>query len=144
MWIQGALIHGPHTLYPPTPGQFGALVNFLVSEPTANAPCPLPIHATKDNIPRWDPSEAFTYFHIFRDRHERRKVEAREGPHRLRQDGAHWPEVGDEFFLMNQQVARARGRLVDEEAVAAAEKRLEEVTPTSPCWRHPRPWRKPW
>ena len=145
MWIQGSRMSGPHTLYPPTPAQFQALVAFLLSEPDAQPPCPIPIHGAADNIPRWDPREAFAHFHIFRDRHERRVVETRWGPqHHGRQRTQDWPEQGDQMFLVNQEMARERGEPVDEEAVAAAEGRLARVTPTSPCWVGEKTWRKPW
>lgn len=144
MWLQGTLIQGPKTLYPPTPAQFDALVNFLLSQQGDPTQCPFPIHATKDNVPRWDPSEAFSYFHIFRDRYERRIVEAQWGPHHFKQSARNWPEIGDEIFIINQNISREKGKAVDEAEVAAARKRLSEVTPTSPCWRKPRPWRKKW
>lgn len=145
MWMQGSLIGGPHTLLPPTPAQYEALVSFLLSDPDERPPCPLPIHGTPDNIPRWDASEAFAHFHIFRDRHERRVVETRWGPqHSHRQRTQDWPEQGDELFLINSEYARGRGEAVDEEAARAAERRLAGVTPTSPCWRGEKTWRKPW
>ena len=145
MWIQGALARGPKTLYPPTPAQFDALLDFFLSAPDARPSPPFPIHATMENVPRWDPSEAFSHFHIFRDRHERRTVEeARSGPPCRGPNARNWPEIRDEIFIAMQDIARERGDPVDEQGVAAAKKRLSEVTPTSPCWRRPRPWRKSW
>ena len=35
---------------------------------------------------------------------------------------------------MLQMYAKAEGEIVDEEAVAAAEERLKQITPSSPCW----------
>ena len=55
-----------------------------------------------------------------------------------------WPEVGDEFFLINAEYARSREEDVDEEEVEAAKERLAGLTPTSPCWRGVKSRCEPW
>lgn len=128
----------------PTPEQFDALVNFLLSGPDDEPrSCPFPIHGASDNIPRWEPSEAFTYFDIFRDRYERRRKEARESL-QFHEDTEDWPEIGAEMFLALQLHAEMTGRPVDQERVEKAKKTLELGTPTSRCWTGPRPRRRPW
>ncbi|RGP78981.1 hypothetical protein FLONG3_2887 [Fusarium longipes] len=49
MWIHGDLIRGPKTLYPPTPEQFKALIEFLTNPLESDSQCPLPIHGTRAN-----------------------------------------------------------------------------------------------
>ncbi|KAF5236523.1 hypothetical protein FAUST_6508 [Fusarium austroamericanum] len=72
MWIHSDLIKGPKTLYPPTRKQFDTLVKFLTMPMESLPECPIPILGTPSNVPRWDPYDAFTYHHIFRDRFERK------------------------------------------------------------------------
>lgn len=137
MWIHGARRKGPKTLYPPTEEQFDALVAFLLAEPDhhATVPCPLPIHGTKLNRPRWDPDEAFAEHHIFRDRYERDVSPTRPARPCVIKD-VDWPEYEDHWFLFMQSQARYQGEVVDEEAVAAAQERLRNITPSSPLWRN--------
>lgn len=135
VWIHGARIRGPRTLYPPTKSQFDALISFLLSSPDEKIDCPLPIHGTPLNRPRWDSYEAFTRFHIFRDRYERKPPSIRPPRGCTYGSGRDWPEVNDEMFLLEQSRARHYGHPVDEEAVAAARERMEQVTPSSPYWR---------
>lgn len=108
MWIHGARLRGPRTLYPPTPDQFDSLINFLLSDPKEGATCPLPIHGTNENRPRWHPYDALAKYHIFRDK----------------------------YIVRNTEYIRREGGIVTDEEIAAASARLKEVTPSSPCW-HP-------
>ena len=113
----------------------------FLSDLDGNASCPLLIHATPDNRPRWDPQDAFTHFHIFRDRHEKRMLEGRPA-HPCVQDGLDWPEIGDELFLIGVAHERRHGGVVDEGDIEAARERLKNITPTSPSWAGPKPWKK--
>ncbi|KAH8734487.1 hypothetical protein BGZ61DRAFT_584469 [Ilyonectria robusta] len=133
MWIHGSKYRGPKTLYPPMPEQFDALISFLLAKPDDEVPCPLPIFGTRMNRPRWDAYDAITRFHIFRDKYERKVPTTRPQPGRV-QDGADWPEILDEHIVMTAMRHRRWGRPVDEEELAAAQARLKEVTPSSPCW----------
>ncbi len=138
MLLRDGRIRGPNTLYPLTPDQFEGLVGFLLATSDPRPPCPLPIHGTDLNRPRWDVLRAFTYFHIFRDRYELKLPEPADQSRQdwcLRQNPLDWPELGDQWFLAEQAQAHYRGEPVDEEAVAAASERLGQVTPTSPLWR---------
>lgn len=67
------LAKGLRTLYPPTEDQFEALVAFLLADPShhGHVECPLPIHRTRLNRPRWEPIDSMR-FHIFSDQYERR------------------------------------------------------------------------
>lgn len=133
MWIHGSKLKGPTTLYPPTPDQFDALISFLLAEPDDELPCPLPILGTRMNRPRWDAYDAITRFHIFRDKYERKVPTTRPEPGCVR-GGADWPEILDEHIVITAMQNRNWGAPVDEEELAAAEARLKEVTPSSPCW----------
>src|SRR3569833_1344792 len=133
MWIHGALDNGPRTLYPPTPGQFTALVDFLLADEDRRLPCPLPIHGTPENRPRWEPNVALADFHIFRDKYERKVW--RPGPRdRVLKTVGDWPEMRDEYFLEEQSRSGWAGGVVDMDAYEAAKERLKQVTPSSPCW----------
>lgn len=137
MWIHGARVNGPRTLYPPTEEQFNSLVHFLLADSSLSrsTPCPLPIHATSDNRPRWSSYEAFANHHIFRDRFER-KLPPQRPPRPCMLKGIDWPEVDDDSYIFMQCQARLQGKAVDEEAVSAAQARLRNITPSSPLWRH--------
>lgn len=137
MWIHGARRKGPKTLYPPTEEQFKALVAFLLadSDHLEATPCPLPIHGTKINRPRWGADEAFAEHHIFRDRYER-QVSVIRPPRPCVIKDVDWPEHEDHWFLFMQSQARYQGEEVDEEAIAAAQERLKNITPSSPLWRN--------
>ena len=139
MWIHGALERGPDTLYPPTPTQFDELISFLLADGDELPPCPLPIHGTDQNRPRWHASRAFLEFHIFRDKYERKiwqpPPDEEQLPRRVVTTPMDWPEIGDQFFLIEQTRLSYDGHPFDEEGVRAAQKRMSEVTPTSPCWQ---------
>ncbi|KAF5002015.1 hypothetical protein FDECE_10757 [Fusarium decemcellulare] len=136
MWMDGARLRGPHTLYPPTPEQFDSLVRFLLSGPDEDVPCPLPIYGTRDNIPRWHPYHALAEYHIFRDKYERKLPP--EPPKRgCTIVNADWPELRDEYIVVHQDFIRSTGGQLSDEEIDAARARLKEVTPSSPCWR---PW----
>ncbi|KAK7425893.1 hypothetical protein QQZ08_007607 [Neonectria magnoliae] len=132
MWIYGSDMFDPKTLYPPTEQQFDALVDFLLAGPD-KAACPLPIHGTPFNRPRWDPDDALARFHIFRDKWER-KIPAAPPRHGCVRNSKDWPELDDRNLVQIQLANKQWGGPVDEEALAAAEKRLMLVTPSSPCW----------
>ena len=135
MWIHGDLMKGPMTLYPPTKEQFDSLMKFLTSPPESIAECPLPIHATKFNRPRWHPWHAFAEYHIFRDRYER-KVPPQPPRQGCVQDGIDWPELTDRQFLLLYGHFNDQGEpYVTEEECDAAEERMRNITPSSPLWR---------
>ncbi|KAL3600791.1 hypothetical protein FPOAC2_05040 [Fusarium poae] len=135
MWIHGARLRGPTTLYPPTPDQFDSFINFLLSDPEERTTCPLPIHGKNENRPRWHPYDALAKYHIFRDKYERRLP--LEHPKReCMLVNADWPELADEYIVNNTDFIRREGGVVTDEQIAAALARLKEVTPSSPCW-HP-------
>ena len=137
MWIHSAQVKGPRTLYPPTPKQFDELVALLVADGDKRPHCPLPIHGTPENRPRWDAYRAFAEFHIFRDRYERKLREPQlfefswGRPH-VPKIPTDWPELDDEFLLEQELWT---GVPTDPKDVTAALERLRRVTPTSPCWR---------
>ncbi|KAF4468892.1 hypothetical protein FALBO_4208 [Fusarium albosuccineum] len=133
MWMDGARWKGPHTLYPPTPDQFDSLVRFLLSGPDEDVPCPLPIHGTRDNIPRWHPYHALAEYHIFRDKYER-KLPSEPPKRGCTLVNADWPELRDKWIIENQDYIRSSGGVLTDEDLAAAQARLEKVTPSSPCW----------
>ncbi|KAH7125827.1 hypothetical protein EDB81DRAFT_698246 [Dactylonectria macrodidyma] len=135
MWIHGALLEGPRTLYPPTKQQFESLIRFLLAdtESLKLTPCPLPIYGTSDNRPRWRAYEAFADYHIFRDRYERKLPLKRPGrPVRLM--NVDWPELEDDWYLFEQYQASWQGQPLDQESVTAAHERLKNITPSSPLW----------
>ncbi|CAM1503228.1 Fc.00g080040.m01.CDS01 [Cosmosporella sp. VM-42] len=135
MWIHGAYIQGPTTLYPPTEEQFKALISFLLADPEhmEEPPSPLPIHGTSANRPRWSPYDALAEYHIFRDRYERSLPSER--PQRgCVIKNINWPEVDDESYIFLQEQAGWQGEPVDEEGLAAAKERLKNITPSSPLW----------
>ncbi|KAF7548536.1 hypothetical protein G7Z17_g6998 [Cylindrodendrum hubeiense] len=96
--------------------------------------CPLPIHGTPMNRPRWDADDAMTRFHIFRDKYER-KVPINPPPPRCVRSSNDWPELDDYHIVGLAIGSRQWGQPVDEEAVAAAEARLKDITPSSPLWK---------
>ncbi|RFU31839.1 hypothetical protein B7463_g4506, partial [Scytalidium lignicola] len=125
----------PRTIYPPTTVQYEALLAFLLSMRDPKTPPPLPIYATRMNRWRYDPYGAMARFHIFRDRYERKLPESRpQGP--STQNSIDWPEFIDEMFLIRQSIAHSRGEPIDDVAVAEANERMNQITPSSPCW-HP-------
>jgi hypothetical protein len=133
MWIHGALLDGPATLYPPTAEQFESLIDFLMSDHREDkVSSPLPIYGTPQNRPRWNPSHPLTN-HIFRDRFERNFPTETPRPSD-KPSNRDWPELLDEWFLQSQSHVAHDGGVVDEEAIKAAHERLQEVTPTSPSW----------
>ncbi|KAF4443139.1 hypothetical protein F53441_11538 [Fusarium austroafricanum] len=135
MWIHGDLGRGPRTLYPPTKEQFDAIVKFLTSSPDKNPECPFPIHGTDSNRPRWHPYHAFAYYHIFRDRYERKLPPDPPQPGCVR-DGRDWPELKDRHILMLGELLNPQGEpYVSDDEYAAAEERIDNITPSSPLWR---------
>lgn len=135
MWIDGARWKGPGTLYPPTNDQFDSLVRFLLSEPEEDVPCPLPIHGTDENRPRWHRWHAFSQYHIFRDRYEKKMPPdpPRRGCTLVLAD---WPETRDYWVAMNHEILRREGATITDEDIAEARSRLKEVTPSSPYWSY--------
>jgi hypothetical protein len=123
---------GPYTIYPLTKEQFDILTSFLTS-PKSDIACPLPIHATKENRPRYDPYHATKYFHIYRNRYEQRLPVEYWWPENP--SVRDYPEVEDHLWLQNHMYQVAVGRkLLDAAAVEAAKERLKKVSPSSPLW----------
>ncbi|RSL93329.1 hypothetical protein CEP52_013302 [Fusarium oligoseptatum] len=133
IWMDGARWKGPHTLYPPTKDQFDSLVRFLLSEANEEVPCPFPIHGTDENRPRWHPWHAFSQYHIFRDRYEKKMGPDPPRP-RCTLVLADWPETSDYWVAINHEILRREGATITDEDIAAAQLRLKEVTPSSPYW----------
>ncbi|KAH7212023.1 hypothetical protein DER44DRAFT_838153 [Fusarium oxysporum] len=123
MWIHGDLIRGPRTLYSPTKEQFDALTRFLTNPLEEGLTCPFPIHGASVNRPRWHPYHAFAYYHIFRDRYERKLPPNPPQPGCV-EDGMDWPELDDR-----------REPYVNDDEYAAATVRIKNITPSSPLWR---------
>lgn len=117
-------------------------MRFLLSE--AELGCaipntaPLPILASADNRWRWDAWEAFSRFHIFRDRYERRIKPTTKSRKDCR-SATDWPEIADQLFLLNVMHDRQEGKPVNENEVRAAEERLRQITPSSPVWQDTQP-----
>ncbi|OAR01351.1 hypothetical protein LLEC1_07781 [Akanthomyces lecanii] len=141
VFLHSSLRRGPRTLYPPTSLQFDNLMRFLLGEAELGSatpgPAPLPILASADNRWRWDVWEAFSGFHIFRDRHER-GIRPATRPRKDCLSAVDWPEIADQLFLVNVMYDRQQGKPVDENEVRAAEERLLEITPSSPVWKESR------
>lgn len=138
LWIHGDLFRGPKTLYPPTQDQFDSLVKFLLARPSDEPPpCPLPIRGMPENRPRWDPYQAFAYYHIFRDRYER-AVPPEPPQSRCVQSAQDWPELNDELIIRQEGLVGAvdpSGQpYVEAEQVAAAKINIYQLTPSSPLW----------
>ncbi|KAF7563632.1 hypothetical protein G7046_g454 [Stylonectria norvegica] len=125
MWIHEGSTRGPRTLYPPTQEQFDSLVNFLLAAPDEELTSPLPIHGARINRPRWHPYHAFAYYHIFRDKYERKLPPNPPQPGCVR-SGIDWPELDDERILLMYS---------DADETAAAEVRIRNITPSSPLWQ---------
>ncbi|CAJ2500533.1 Uu.00g033860.m01.CDS01 [Anthostomella pinea] len=137
VFLHASRYSGPRTLYPPTESQHRELMKFLLSEPGTD-PCPLPLLDSMDNRPRYEAYDAFAYFHVFRDRYERVLP-----PERRIKDVCStqdFPEIADRRYIIEKHWARATGESIDEAELAAAEERLRNITPSSPCWTGPVPW----
>ncbi|KAH6954848.1 hypothetical protein DER45DRAFT_633302 [Fusarium avenaceum] len=133
MWIHGDLAKGPKTLYPPTEEQFDDLVKFLTSFPNTDSTYPFPIHGTSVNRPRWDAYDAFAHQHIFRDKHER--ILPSKPPRRgCVESSVDWPELEDQRILMSAHMTTPEGEPYynSEEEIAAARKRIRNITSSSP------------
>ncbi|KAJ4246193.1 hypothetical protein NW757_009647 [Fusarium falciforme] len=132
MWIHGSLFRGPRTLYPPTQDQVDSLVKFLLASPGEGAPCPLPIHGTPENRPRWHPYHALAKYHIFRDKYERQPgPEPPKHSHRGPAP-ADWPEMNDYYIAFYTDMLRNNGATLTDQDIANARARLAEATPSSP------------
>ncbi|RFU36296.1 hypothetical protein B7463_g95, partial [Scytalidium lignicola] len=118
VFFHQSLRDGPRTIYPLTDIQFKDLTNFLLSERDVAAPeCPLPIHGSKFNRPRYDPYFAMKYFHIFRDRFERTLPAEHRRPHKF--SDRDYPEIEDQLWILNHQFkAGEKGEPVDEAEMA--------------------------
>jgi hypothetical protein len=134
LFLHPNYLHGPHTIFPPTPTQFTSLIDFLLGpEPASDSVCPIPIRATNENRWRYDPWDSMTRFNIFRDRYER-KPPVGEKPHRCVRPPADWPELGDEFMVILLQWEASQGKPVDQAEIDAAYERMRQITPSSPLW----------
>ncbi|KAM3427769.1 hypothetical protein MY4824_009225 [Beauveria thailandica] len=142
VYLHSSLRKGPRTLYPPTSIQFDNLMRFLLGEAELGCatpnPAPLPILASADNRWRWDAWEAFSRFHIFRDRYER-GIKPTTKPRKDCRSATDWPEIADQLFVLNAMYDRREGKPVNENEVRAAEERLRQITPSSPVWNDNRP-----
>lgn len=135
MWIHGDLIRGPRTLYPPTQEQFDALIRFLTIPFEESARCPFPIHGSSVNRPRWHPYHTLAYYHIFRDKYERRLPPNPPQPGCV-EDGMDWPELDDRRLLLLGGFTNPRGEsYVNDDEYTVATERIKNITPSSPLWR---------
>ncbi|KAI1656698.1 hypothetical protein F4813DRAFT_397277 [Daldinia decipiens] len=137
MYLHSDRRNSPYTIFPPTETQFENLVDFLLSPTADPSRCPLPITCTADNKWRWEPYEAMAYYHIFRDRYERKLPE--DYRYSDVQSARNWPEVNDRYIDFQQQMAKREELPVDEDAWKAAKDNLRKITPSSPAWY----WEKP-
>lgn len=142
------LIHGnlrtrPHTIYPPTAEQWDALVAFLSWDATAAPmhnndappPCPLPLHATRDNLPRYTPYFAMKYQHIFRDRFAFRLPARYEPPAGRCVQGptdVSYPECEDWVWIILSMGQQAGGEAIDEEEMERRKNVLRACQPGNP------------
>ncbi|KAI0018851.1 hypothetical protein F4780DRAFT_499312 [Xylariomycetidae sp. FL0641] len=140
VWLHPNSRDAPATLFTPTETQYRAIVKFLLHTESEHDACPLPILATDENRPRYDPYDAFAYCHIFRNRYERKLCppEKRRPRHKIRD--LDWPEVADRWIVDSQWMTLARGEPINEAEIAAAKERMRNITPSSPCWVGPKPW----
>lgn len=72
------------------------------------------------------------WFHVFRDRHERRISPERHPRLRYMKNGRGWPELVDMVDLARDMDDKSEGKVVDQEEMAARQKRLTQITPSSP------------
>jgi hypothetical protein len=135
LFLHPGRFRGPRTIYPPTPKQYDAFINFLLGAqpPIDGSNCPIPIYATLENRWRYHPWDSMTRFNIFRDRHER-KPPSGPKPRRCVVDGVDWPEIIDEHRIMLLHYEALGGRPLDQAAVDRALEGLKQITPSSPCW----------
>ncbi|KAL2022503.1 hypothetical protein VTK56DRAFT_5110 [Thermocarpiscus australiensis] len=134
--VEESRLKGPSTIFPPTPAQYDALINFLLGPaPGADESCcPIPIHATGQNRWRYDPWDSMTRFNIFRDRYGRKPPEGPK-PHHCVQSAVDWPELGDRRLILMWQYEALRGNPLNQAAIDAAVERMKQITPSSPIWR---------
>ena len=90
--------------------------------------------ARRDARRVWHPCHAVAQYHIFRDKYGGKlpPEPPQEVGHRVYP--IDWPELGGEWLIQNQNWIRSEGHELSEADVAAAQARLKEVTPSSPCW----------
>ncbi|KAI6758791.1 hypothetical protein HG530_011031 [Fusarium avenaceum] len=133
MWIHGDLAKGPKTLYPPTEEQFDDLAKFLTSSPNKDSTYPFPMPGKSVNRPRWDAHDALAHQHIFCDKHER--ILPSKPPRRgCVESSVDWPELEDQRILMSAHMTTPEGEPYynSEEEIAAARKRIRNITSSSP------------
>ncbi|KAM0350577.1 hypothetical protein ACHAPU_003061 [Fusarium lateritium] len=125
---------GPYTLFPLTTDQFSSVVDFLLGDPSSSGSPdgPFPLRASKENRWRWDDWDAIARYHIFRDKYER-KYQSTKPPPNWR-SSVDWPEIADDLYLIDAMHENWNGNPVDKDEIRAALERLEEITPSSPCW----------
>ncbi|KAF4950294.1 hypothetical protein FGADI_8277 [Fusarium gaditjirri] len=115
--------------------QFDDLIKFLTTPLEEGLTCPFPIHGASVNRPRWHPYHAFAYYHIFRDRYERKLPPNPPQPGCI-EDGMDWPELDDRRILLLGGFSNLQGEpYVNGDEYAAATERIKNITPSSPLWR---------
>ncbi|KAK5999097.1 hypothetical protein PT974_01485 [Cladobotryum mycophilum] len=141
VYIHGCRVkRGVVTIYPPTAEQFDHLTTFLLDERAEHDPaadCPFPILATLQNRWRWDPWDAISRFHIFRDKYERKVSSTKPKPSWSRVSD--WPELGDDLWIINALWERREGKDVSQDEIDAAKERIMQITPSSPLWGNGQP-----
>ncbi|KAJ6443840.1 putative AC transposase [Purpureocillium lavendulum] len=138
--IHGSLYKGPFTIYPPTAAQWNALVAFLTWDPTATTPehasspppCPLPLRATRDNVPRYTPYFAMKYQHIFRDRFAFRLPERFEQPHHRTLTEVNYPEREDYLWVVLRLGEKASGASLPAADEDELQRRIEVLRACQP------------
>lgn len=134
VFLHSCYVNGPATIYPPTPQQYDALINFLVGPVDRDTSCPLPIRATSENRWRWDPFDSMTKYNIFKDQYERKppRLSLKDGCIRRPAD---WPETGDEMVYALKQYRAAEGEEpFDQVEKERLEENMKKITPSSPLW----------
>ncbi|POR31120.1 Uncharacterized protein TPAR_08694 [Tolypocladium paradoxum] len=132
--IHGSLREGPMTIYPLTNSQWHAFASFLTSDAAAaaNMPCPLPLQATSQNLPRYTLYFAMKYQHIFRDRFAFRLPARFEFPDSRDISEVDYPEREDNDWVITHTLDRYQGKQIDEEEMARRIAVLHSCQPGNP------------
>lgn len=102
-------------------------------------PCPLPLRATRDNIPRYTPYFAMKYQHIFRDRFAFCLPSRYEQPHHRALTEINYPEREDYIWVILRLGEQAGGAVIDEDELQRRLKVLSACQPGNPYSYEPWP-----
>ncbi|UNI24005.1 hypothetical protein JDV02_009786 [Purpureocillium takamizusanense] len=136
--IHGDIRDGPSTIFPPTPTQWDALVAFMSWDSAADVgdepppACPLPLRATRDNVPRYTPYFAMKYQHIFRDRFAICLPPRYDPPNTRHLTEVDYPSRDDYFWVLQRLMERWNGAAIDEDEMRRREEVLRACQPGNP------------